>query len=135
MLSHPAPVKSRDESKPLESQLVQHEAEPTDQESPAESEPPAIVMELDKQEVELLVSLVPLQTLAQILICSCKDIFHRNISYLLNIVFFFYYTRACLDPISHQNEKKKYILNKENVYVCVYLHRACFLMCEWVVVA
>ncbi|ROL43455.1 RAB6-interacting golgin [Anabarilius grahami] len=53
VVSHPAPVKSRDESKPLESLLVQHEAEPVDREPPAESVPSAIVKELDKQEVEL----------------------------------------------------------------------------------
>lgn len=100
VVSHPAPVKSRDESKPLESQLVQHEAEPVDRESPPESVPPAIVKELDKQEVELLVSLVPLQTWAQILICSCEDIFHYNISYRLNIVLSLY--KTCLNHISHQ---------------------------------
>lgn len=62
-VSHPAPVKP----KPLESQLVEHEAEPVqhDPESPAESAPPAVIKELDKQEVELLVSLFLMQTLAQ----------------------------------------------------------------------
>ncbi len=66
-VSHPAPVKPRDEPKPLESQLVEHEAEPVqhDPESPAESAPPAVIKELDKQEVELLVSLFLMQTPAQ----------------------------------------------------------------------
>lgn len=61
-VSHPAPVKPRDEPKPL----VEHEAEPVkpEPESPVESAPPA-VKELDKQEVELLVSLFPMQTSAQ----------------------------------------------------------------------
>ncbi|XP_042602878.1 RAB6-interacting golgin-like isoform X2 [Cyprinus carpio] len=52
---HPTPVKPRDEPKPLESQLFEHEAEPVkhDPESPAESAPPAVIKELDKQQVEL----------------------------------------------------------------------------------
>ncbi|XP_067274728.1 RAB6-interacting golgin isoform X1 [Pseudorasbora parva] len=52
-VSHPSPVKSPDESKPLESQLVKHEEEPVDRESPMESVQPAVVKELDRQEVEL----------------------------------------------------------------------------------
>lgn len=56
VVSH-APVKSQDESKPES----QNEAEPVERESPVESVPPAVFQELDRQEVELLVSLVPLQ--------------------------------------------------------------------------
>ncbi|RXN06321.1 RAB6-interacting golgin-like protein [Labeo rohita] len=54
-VSHPAPVKPQDEPKPLESQLVEHEAQPVkhEPESPAESVPTAVIKELDKQEVEL----------------------------------------------------------------------------------
>ncbi|KTF89024.1 hypothetical protein cypCar_00007461 [Cyprinus carpio] len=51
----PAPVRSQDESNPLETQLVKHEAAPVkhDPESPAESAPPAVIKELGKEEVEL----------------------------------------------------------------------------------
>jgi len=55
VVSHPAPVKSQDESE------SQNEAEPVDRDSPVASVPPAVFKELDRQEVELLVSLVPLQ--------------------------------------------------------------------------
>lgn len=48
VVSHPAPVKSQDE------------AEPVERESPVESVPPEVFKELDRQEVELLVSLIPL---------------------------------------------------------------------------
>uniref|UniRef100_A0A671PLE2 RAB6-interacting golgin n=1 Tax=Sinocyclocheilus anshuiensis TaxID=1608454 RepID=A0A671PLE2_9TELE len=57
----PAPVKSQDESNPLETQLVKHEAEPVKH----DPESPAVIKELGKEEVELLVSLFPLQTLEQ----------------------------------------------------------------------
>ncbi|KAK2884065.1 hypothetical protein QQF64_016096 [Cirrhinus molitorella] len=54
-VSHPAPVKPQDKPKPLETQLVEHEAESVkhDPESPAEAAPSAVIKELDKQEVEL----------------------------------------------------------------------------------
>ncbi|XP_016091128.1 RAB6-interacting golgin [Sinocyclocheilus grahami] len=52
-VSHPAPVKPRDEPKPLESQLVEAEPVKHDPESPAEFAPPAVIKELDKQQVEL----------------------------------------------------------------------------------
>ncbi|KAL0165386.1 hypothetical protein M9458_041139, partial [Cirrhinus mrigala] len=53
-VSHPAPVNTQNEPKPLESQLVEHEAEPVkhEPESPAKSAPPAVIKELDRQEVE-----------------------------------------------------------------------------------
>ncbi|KAG1963709.1 RAB6-interacting golgin [Pimephales promelas] len=49
VVSHPAPVKSQDESKPES----QNEAEPVDRDSPVASVPPAVFKELDRQEVEL----------------------------------------------------------------------------------
>ncbi|XP_059368514.1 RAB6-interacting golgin isoform X2 [Carassius carassius] len=52
-VSHAAPVKPRDEPKPLETQLVEHEPVKHDPESPAESAPAAVIKELDKQQVEL----------------------------------------------------------------------------------
>ncbi|XP_052443236.1 RAB6-interacting golgin [Carassius gibelio] len=51
--SHPAPVKPRDEPKPLETQLVEQGHVKHDPESPAESAPAAVIKELDKQQVEL----------------------------------------------------------------------------------
>ncbi|XP_043074562.1 RAB6-interacting golgin [Puntigrus tetrazona] len=51
----PPAVTPRDEPKPMESLLIEHKSEPVkhDPESPAESAPPAVIKELDKQEVEL----------------------------------------------------------------------------------
>lgn len=63
--SHPAPLKSQEEPIVLKSELVKHESEPVrhEPETVVEALPSVIVKELDKQEVELLVSLflVPTQ--------------------------------------------------------------------------
>lgn len=57
--SHHAPLKSQEEPKALDSEPVKHESKPVRHESETivEAPTPVIVKELDKQEVELLVSL------------------------------------------------------------------------------
>lgn len=71
-VSHSALLKSQEQSKVMESELVQHELvkhEPVKHE-PEEPEavalPTVAIKELDKQEVELLVSLFLLQTWAKL---------------------------------------------------------------------
>lgn len=64
--SVPAPLKSQEEPKVLDTELVKHESEPVEPEIVAEA-PPVIVKELDKQEVELLVSLFLVKTWARYL--------------------------------------------------------------------